>query len=206
MMLKTKNLPIVISFVLFNFFVFAIVNDFSWFSWDFLKGFKISKNELAFPNPLTTFSLYTAVLVVNHYFPEKFKNSIVLWKIRDPLPGCRAFTELVKSDPRIDIDRLTRDYGSLPVIPVEQNRLWYRIYKSKEKDPVIISSHAAWLLFRDMASIALIFMLALSPMTLIHTLNYGSAIYSGMLFVQYVILAIIGQNTAERFACNVLAR
>ena len=134
------------------------------------------------------------------------KNVIVLWKLRNPLPACRVFTELAQNDPRIDINELREKHGKLPEDPVEQNRLWYKIYESKQNEPIILASHGRWLLFRELGAIALVFLLVSSSASLISSPGTDSAIYSGLLSAQYILLSIAAQNTSKRFACNVLAR
>ena len=203
MTLITRNLPLISGFVLLNYVAFAIVNE---LPWDFAKQIEILKTGLTFHNPILALLFHLIVLVLSCCLPEKVKNVVVLWKIKNPLPGCRAFTELAKNDPRIDINELSEKYGKLPKGPVEQNRLWYKIYKNKQNEPIILASHGRWLLFRDLGAIALIFLLVLPSASLIPSPGTESAIYSGLLLVQYILLSIAGQNTSKRFACNVLAR
>jgi hypothetical protein len=94
----------------------------------------------------------------------------------------------------------------LPANPAEQNRLWYRIYKSKQDDSVVKSSHGRWLLFRELGSLSFLFLIVLSALSFFNDFGMKSAIYSLFLLIHFALISVATQNTEERFACNVLAR
>jgi hypothetical protein len=131
---------------------------------------------------------------------------IIFWKVKNPLPGSRAFTELALKDPRIDIKELENRYGKLPTEPRDQNALWYKIFKEKQDEKIIHASHGHWLLFREIVVISVMIALLLVPISLF--INFGkiSTIYAFLVLVQYLILRQVAVNAAERFTCNVLAR
>lgn len=203
MTLHTRNIPLITAFVVLNYIAFAYVND---LPWQFLRDVEISNDALVFQNPLIAIGIHLSILILCFVIPVDIKNVIIFWRFKNSLPGCRVFTELICKDHRIDIKELETRYGKLPTDPREQNALWYRIYKDKQNEKIILSSHGKWLLFRECAIIALIFMLLLSPVSFFITVDKSSAIYLVSLIAQYFILRQATVNAAERFACNVLAR
>lgn len=203
MTLHTRNLPLITSFVILNYISFAYVNG---LPWQFLKEVKISNEALIFQNPLIAVGIHLSILILCFIIPVDIKNVVIFWRLKDPLPGCRVFTELICKDHRIDIKELEHKYGKLPTEPREQNTLWYKIYKERQDEKVILSSHGKWLLFREITIIALILMLLLSPMSLLISFDKSSTIYLALLIAQYFILRQATVNAAERFTCNVLAR
>jgi hypothetical protein len=53
------------------------------------------------------------------------KARLVFLRWQDPLPGSRAFSEVGRCDPRIDMDRLEKHFGPFPEPGAAQNRLWF---------------------------------------------------------------------------------
>jgi hypothetical protein len=203
MTLKTINLPILITYVTLNFLLFAYCNG---ISPDFIGSAKLSEGGwLTFENPILVAALHLLALIFSYYLPEYMKNSVVYFRAKNPLPGCRAFTDLVHKDPRVDVSSLREEHGELPEDPKEQNRLWYKIYKTKGNKSHIRFSHGKWLLFRDMTSIALVF----PPFLGIPTAIVGNTplcwFYILALVAQYLVLAQVARNAGDRFVCNVLA-
>lgn len=203
MTLHTRNLPLITAFVILNYIAFAYVNH---LPWQFLKEVKISNETLIFQNPLIAIGIHLSILILCFIIPVDIKNVIIFWRFKNSLPGCRVFTELICKDHRIDIKDLENKYGKLPTEPREQNTLWYKIYKEKQDEKIILSSHGKWLLFRECAIIALIFVLLLSPMSFLISVDKSSTIYLILLIAQYFILRQATVNAAERFTYNVLAR
>ena len=136
---------------------------------------------------------------------------LAFWRIKNVYPGCRIFTKIINQDPRIDKDILIQMYGELPVDPVMQNKLWYRIYKPIEFDTMIFDSHRNFLISRDLTGISFIFFLIYSVSALISkfvfSINFHWIVpYILALLIQYVVLSIVCRNYGNRFACNVLAK
>jgi hypothetical protein len=66
--------------------------------------------------------------IINAFLPSDFKAKIIFTRWKDPLPGCRAFSEYGPKDPRINLQKLKAKYGSLPRKSREQNVLWYKLF------------------------------------------------------------------------------
>jgi len=191
------------SFIAFNFLLF----------WFFLVSKEINFKELIeYENFFNTKNIFVATLapiitiVLNGLLSHHLKAVLVFWKFKYPLPGSRVFTILVKKDLRVDIKKISKKYGKLPIDPEEQNKLWYKIYKANESKISVEDSHKNYLFCRDMTALSFIFLLVF---TIILTITYKSfsIIYVYVLFLlfQFIILALVSKNYGNRFVCNVLA-
>lgn len=148
---------------------------------------------------------YIIVFVLNGQLSANSKARLVFWRWKDPLPGCRAFSEHCHTDPRINLDVLTRLHGNLPNLPHEQNRLWYRIYKSHGSDLIVERSHREFLLARDMTGMAFLFSIGVGLPSFFLSDWPWNLIYVAVLLVSYLLMRNLAQNHGNRFVTNVLA-
>ena len=204
MTLKTKNAPYAVAFTILCYIGFAMTNELDWAF--FSRSMSIGKSGVTLDNPLLSLAFFFLTLVLTYLLPPKWKHCLVYTRRKNPLPGCRAFSELVEKDERISREELLSQHGQLPEQPQEQNALWYKIYKSKQEDLVVHNSHGRWLLFRDLFAISFVLLL---PSTVYTFIQSGAA--KGFVFLLLASLVVIfmficARNTGERFACNVLAR
>jgi len=145
------------------------------------------------------------VLGLNGLLSPEMKAAIVFWRFSDPLPGSRAFSEYLLKDERVDPDALKAAWGEFPTVAKEQNRLWYRIYKTTEDDLIVREAHRAFLHARDLCGFSLLFAIAFgsatafsdSPRTVI-------LLYIGSLVVQYLTFSVAARHYGVRFVTNVL--
>jgi hypothetical protein len=146
--------------------------------------------------------------VLSGLLPADAKARLVFLRWRNTLPGHRAFTRYITGDPRIDPVAVQSAIGGpLPVDPVEQNRVWYRLYKTVENDPAIAQVHRDFLLTRDYTALAVLFLVF-----------YGGAgyysipspkiatIYAVLLLIQCVVVRQAAFHYGIRFVTSVLAR
>ena len=91
------------------------------------------------------------MIVLQELFPRSVKEVLVFWRLRDRLPGCRAFTVIAPKDARVDPTDLAVLLPSTPMSPAEQNALWYRLYRTVSDDPSVSHAHKEFLLTRDYA-------------------------------------------------------
>ena len=146
------------------------------------------------------------VLLLTSLLTADVKAVVVFWRIRDMLPGHRAFSIYAHRDSRINLEELRRKVGEFPVLPRDQNAAWYGLYKAVVEDPGVMQSLRNYLLFRDLSILSLM----LSIVALIITLVTGGTIMTamtvfGLLFAQYVLSAIAARNNGIRLVTNVLA-
>jgi len=146
------------------------------------------------------------VNLLTSLIPSGWKDVIVFWRIRDPLPGSRAFSVFAHKDPRIDFGRLEAAEGPFPTVPSEQNSHWFRLYKSVQDDLVVAHPHGLFLLFRDISCLSLI----LLPCAVAVILIYGEAtteipFVAALFIAQYALTMVAARNNAIRMVKSVLA-
>jgi hypothetical protein len=145
------------------------------------------------------------IFILNGIISSNQKASLIFFRLKDILPGCRAFSEHAPSDYRIDITKLSEKYGELPSSGKEQNVLWYKIYKTHSNNPAILKSHKDFLLARDLTSLSFLFLIVLGLPSLFFATITFKWVYFLILLVQYFILLILARNHGYRFVVNVLA-
>lgn len=127
--LKTRNLPLVTAFVVLNYIAFAFVNR---LPWQFLQEVDYSKGALLFRNPLIAVATHLGILILCLVIPVNLKYMIIFWRLKNPLPGSRIFSELAVDDQRIDIKDLEGRYGKLPTEPREQKHCGIKFTKKSK--------------------------------------------------------------------------
>jgi hypothetical protein len=134
------------------------------------------------------------------------KARIAFFRWSHPLPGSRAFSKLMKSDPRIDVRAIEMQFFPLPTEPNEQNALWYKLYRSIASEPSVLDAHANFLFCRDYAVV----MLLLLILIWIGPLAAGTSVSATGWFclvaaAQMIVAMRAAKTRGERLVCNVLA-
>ena len=147
-----------------------------------------------------------AQIIYSGFLGDKFKAVLVFWRLKHPLPGCRAFSTIAPRDPRIDAGRLKVRLGELPADPDEQNRVWYRLYRQHKDEASVNDAHGNYLLARELACLSIAFLFALPTLALALGVSFKVALpYAEILLVIYVLVAYSGSYYGHRFVANVLA-
>ncbi len=199
--LKEENSKITWIFIVFCLTLYIIFQG-GTLSW---SGLFDTFNQMNVKGIVFTLSPIIAI-VLTGIISAKNKARLVFWRWKNALPGHRVFTQIATKDSRINLEELKTKIGTLPKKPVEQNQMWYTIYKKHRNDITVRSEHKKFLLSRDLTAIATLFMvfgtigLAFMNQDLMLTLSYF-----GLMFLIYIILSIVSQNSGKRFVCNVLA-
>ena len=155
---------------------------------------------------LLAFCFSLAAIVLNGVMGDLGKARLVFWRWTNPLPGCRAFTLIMVTDPRVDVARLRARVSPIPSEPKEQNAAWYRLYKAHADKHTVLEAHRVYLLTRDMAALGVIFAVTFSVGAFLSAVAWKlAAVYSCALFAQYVVVATSARNYGNRFVANVLA-
>lgn len=201
--LKGKNAVHLCIFVGANlavFFALLVNNDFSATSVDeFWHRVTAKDGLIAAIMPILA-------IVLCGVFGDTWKARLVFWRWSHTLPGCRVFTELLNTDPRIDVPALSTKLGQLPQGASEQNALWFRLYKKHGNNVKILEAHKTYLLTRDMASISALFVILFPLSVFAENFKWEIAvIYAAALLMQYILIAISARNYGNRFVLNVLA-
>lgn len=201
--LKAQNTRYVVAFLILHIAFYTVFYTGYTNFWEgffaMFKSFKV-KNSVVFAiAPLLAFIL--SGIISPHY-----KGVIVFWKLKYPLPGSRVFSTYATCDYRIDMDVLKGKIGQIPVEPVQQNKMWYKIFKQVENIKSVNSAHKNFLLARDITTISFIFLIT-TPVTIyFRTTDINvSLLYAFILLIEYIVLCIVAQNAGKRFVCNVLA-
>ncbi len=143
---------------------------------------------------------------LNDLLPSNAKASIVFWRIKDALPGHRAFSEHAEADPRIDIAALKKRVGEFPQNPRDQNSCWYKLFQKHQSNVIVSDSHKRFLLFRDSSSLTLLILAIAWIAAVLAGAPAGlQATIAGGLAAQFLWLAISARNTGIRLVQNVLA-
>ena len=146
------------------------------------------------------------VLLLTSLIPSDAKAVLVYWRIKEVLPGHRAFSTFVQKDSRIDIEGLRTVVGQFPATPREQNTLWYRLFKQVENDVGVFQAHRHFLLFRDLAALSFILVIVAPALLLVVGAPTQAAGFAfAVMLVQYIASATAGRFQGERLVCNVLA-
>jgi len=146
--------------------------------------------------------------VLNGLLSADTKARLVFLRWRNALPGHRAFSEYANSDPRIDPVVLRRVLGSaFPIDPVDQNRAWYRFYKTVEKEPSVDQVHRDFLLLRDYTGLSVLFIFfnGAAGLYAISSLRVWE-LYLLVLVTQYIIVRWVASQYGIRMVTTVLAR
>lgn len=150
--------------------------------------------------------LPVVVLLLSGFMSHSVKAVLVYWKVKNPYPGCEAFTKYGPADARVDMAGLKRHTGVLPTDPAEQNRKWFKLFKMVENEASVLEAHKSYLMFRDMAALS-VPLVALAPAGLYFAgaapLEQGIA--AAVFFVQFVLCCLGARNSGRRLICNVLA-
>lgn len=200
--LKGKNAVQLCIFVGANlavFFTLFVSNDFSATTVDqFWHRITAKDGLLAAIMPLLA-------IVLSGAFSDTWKARLVFWRWRDPLPGCRVFSDLVATDYRIDKTALAEKIGEYPRDADKQNALWFSLYKKHGDVEKVLESHKIYLLTRDMASISSLIVILFPLGVFAENFKWeAAAIYAAALLLHNVLIAISARNYGNRFVLNVL--
>lgn len=146
--------------------------------------------------------------VLNGLLSADMKARLVFLRWHHSLPGHRAFNKYALRDARIDLAALEKLHGGLlPVDPVEQNRAWYRIYKTVENDQAVRQVHRDFLLVRDYTGLCALFIAFYGAAGLyaIPSVKVG-LVYLLVLIAQYIVVSRAASNYGIRMVTTVLAR
>lgn len=170
----------------------------------FVENFGKVENSWRLIIPIISAGLYIFLI---RLVPTEVKEVLVFWRVKERLPGHRAFTEIAKNDVRISLDKLVGLHGTLPSNGMRQNELWYSIYRKHRDLNEVLDPHKSYLLYRELTYLNLaIGLLLLLPSLLVGLLS----VKIGLLLIAMVTLAsfalsLNAQNSAKRMVQNVLA-
>ena len=200
--LKKGNIPTLVLYLIWNIAIFLVVSNGTTDFWDNIRQ-RVS--QLKARDSLFYILTPLILTIACGLLPSPLKDVLVFWKIKNALPGCRAFTKLAKNDKRIDESRLKKKLGKIPKSPRDENTTWYQWYKKVQNEITIQESHKQFLLNRDLTGISFLFLLFGTPAFLLTGASgSNTGVYAGIMALQYVIFSIVARNHGNRFICNVM--
>jgi hypothetical protein len=145
--------------------------------------------------------------VANGLLSAETKARLVFLRWKYALPGHRAFSKYAASDSRIDTAKLKKVCGNkFPEDPVEQNRTWYRLYKTVEGNASVLQVQRDFLLMRDYAGLAALFTVVFGAVALIEVPSWRvSLTYCLFLVAQFALVRQAAATYGARFVTTVLA-
>lgn len=150
--------------------------------------------------------IVVASLLLLGMINPSWRDRLIHWRWRHPLPGCRAFTRVGPASSHVDMDVLETKYGPLPSDEAEQNRLFYRIYRDHRDDVGVLDAHGRYLAVRDIGTITALVMLVLPWLAWWASGNaVKSFAYGIALLVVYGLSAVASKNYSWRMVQHVLA-
>ena len=175
----------------------------------------LSANRAALAEQLGTFAapgtaglglIMIASLLLLGFVPPKWRDRLMHWHWKDPLPGSRAFSKIGPASANVDMRRLRKEHGVFPRAGDKQNALFYRIYRNHRDDLGVLDAHGRYLAARDIGTITAIFSVTLPWLAWWATQDcLKSAIYGACLFVIYALCVVAAKNYSLRMVQNVLA-
>jgi len=200
--LKTKNALYLWSFIAANWVVFFAIMIAAKLDYTSMNGMW---HRIAAKDGMIAACMPIFTIILNGLLGDQAKARLVFWRWKDPLPGCRVFSELIHADPRIDIKRLKEKLGGFPRSAKEQNVAWFQVYKRQAKSVVVNDSHRLYLLTRDMAALSVVFAIAFPLGAIWSTTSWSLQVgYFIGLLVQFAMISTSARNYGNRFALNVL--
>jgi hypothetical protein len=168
-------------------------------------GFRALLNSATQLLPIGLATVVTTI--ANGLLSADMKARLVFLRWYHALPGNRAFSKYAQQDPRIDQVWLARMTEKESVrTPEAENATWYRLYKEVHTDPSVQQVHREFLLLRDYAGLAALFLIGFSAVALF-TVQPPKvlAFYCVLLVAQFIIVRHAAATYGIRFVTTVLA-
>lgn len=199
--LKKENIPTLIVFLTWNVALFIVaINGISTFS----ASIREHIADLGARDSLFCFLTPLILTIACGVLPAPFKATLVFWKFKNVLPGCR-FIRLAKHDPRIGESFISEQLTAKPSSPHEENAIWYKWYKVVQNQITVQEAHKQFLLNRDMTGIAFLFFIFGSlALFLAGSSAFTFGVYSAITLLQFMVFSVVARNHGNRFVCNVL--
>lgn len=203
--LKTLNMPSIVATTLINsgllyFFSQGVEIDAQVVT-SFLTNWKLSG--------LAAAGSTAAIGALSLMLPRRVKDALVYLRWPYAAPGHRAFSIYAQRDIRVDYDRLKAEIPELQdqwsLTPEIENKVWYRIFKKHEKVPAVSHAHRMWLMFRDMTTLAYLFLAAFIIAGLYLKPDVNWAFYLSIVLMELLIFWRAAWNSGAQLICNVLA-
>jgi hypothetical protein len=138
--------------------------------------------------------------------PRSFKEALVFWRIRNRLPGCRAFSQ--QSNDRFNLQRITNLNSLKELDGASQQRIFYKVYKRHSGDSAVSAKSFRYLAWRDTASTYFVLGLLTIPVaySLQGSFSYEPAIkLTAFALGAYLLTSFTARLTAHDLVSQVLS-
>jgi len=202
--IKNINRKILVGYLIINFILFCFFSQLSNISF---ADFNSILEKIANPQHLVTLLLFTLSMILEGVISSNVKAMLVFCRIRNPLPGHRAFSSIAKKDPRINLKDLQKIFpnNTVPKGEEKQNSEWYKLYRKYSSVGTVWEAHRSFLLTRDLAALTLLLIpIALLGHLMLATDDINIIIHLLILFAFLILSIISSRNYGNRFVANVL--
>lgn len=141
--------------------------------------------------------------------PRSFKEAVVFLRIRDRIPGYRAFKK--QRTDRYDLSKITNRETLAGASGAEQQRVFYEVYKKHRGDPTVAQYSFRYCAWRDTAALFLCLAILTTPAAYAIS-NFGPAftwkpaiLLSASAAVAYVLTALAARQAANGLVGQVLS-
>jgi hypothetical protein len=204
--LKARNAWLINSAIVAHLTVFAVLlsSPELLFTSDFASWMKKAQSMLA-PGAVSLALVTIISLVLRGIVPSSWRDRIIHWRWKYPLPGSRAFSGIGSKDSRVDMAELEKKFAPLPTAIAEQNRKFYSIYTTYKDNLPVLDAHGSYLAARDLAMISAPMTVLLPCILYFVTQDVHLSLgYAACLLVAFISLCIAAQSYGRRVVENTL--
>lgn len=143
--------------------------------------------------------------------PRSFKEFVVFLRLRDRLPGSRAFSQ--RSGDRFDLTRISNSADLAELSGAEQQRIFYRVYDEHRDHPTVQQCNFRYCAWRDTASLYAVLAIVTVPAAYAGSIATASPfrlspalLLAGGSLLASQITAAAARQMAHNLVTDVLAR
>lgn len=169
-------------------------------------GLASQLETLAAPGTAALGLIVIASLLLLGFVPPTWRDRLMHWRWKDPLPGSMAFSKIGPSSGNIDMQKLRKKHGTFPRSGEKQSALFYQIYRRHRDDMGVLDAHGRYLAARDIGTITALLSVTLPWLAWWANEDLArSLIYGASLVGIYVLFVLAAKNYGFRMVQNVLA-
>lgn len=201
--IKNENRKWLIGYLLLQIIIFAL---FAGFISPTFSDVNLLLSKLKDPQGFLPLLAVIFSIVLEGLLSNPIKEFLVFWRLRNRLPGHRAFSVIGPMDARVNMEKVNALFpNGLPSDPKLENNEWYHLYDKYGNERRVFYSHKAFLLTRDLTALTA----TLIPFSFIGHLIAGSqwnmvGNHFLILLAILVLISISARNYGNRFVANVL--
>jgi hypothetical protein len=205
--LKQRNQPQLVTFTIVNVVVLSVIALGTQRMLSLAED--IAKGNWATLGKVIAIPAVAALLLglIGWAVPREWKETLIFWRLGERcLPSSRAFSQIATSDPRIDAASLSDQLGVFPNEPSKQTAAWYAIYRRHVNEPSVEDAHGAYLLYREMAGLVGVSLIAVLIMGLCFHLSWEPIVIGeSFLVIECCVVMLAARHSGEHLVANVLA-